>query len=89
MADFCKQCLQADWVGGMSKLFPKGVEFEAWHRKYGDLVGLCEPGQTVRAICEGCGAAVLVDHEGNCLEHDICKDEWSSIKDEYNARTAD
>lgn len=41
---------------------------------YRDLAGLCEPGEFVGVICEGCGF-VSVDHEGvcqggqHCMEH--------------------
>jgi hypothetical protein len=29
-----------------------------------DLSGLCDPGETIWELCEGCGGMVEVDHEG-------------------------
>lgn len=36
----------------------------------GDLAGLCEEGQIVNVICEGCGCGVWVDYEGWCVTSD-------------------
>lgn len=33
-----------------------------------DLAGLCEEGQTVICLCEGCGGNVEVDHNGEKIE---------------------
>lgn len=50
MADFCWQCLEREMA-------PECPERN-------DLRGLCEPGETVVALCEGCGQ-IEVDHRGS------------------------
>lgn len=64
MADFCRQCSIRD--------FPD-VDYE----EFGDLMGLCDPGQTTIVICEGCGGTVPVDYLGNCMIHEECERQWA------------
>ena len=53
MTGFCAQCTE---------------EVRGLPASENDLQGLCEPGQVVSELCEGCEYAV-VDHEGRCIEH--------------------
>jgi len=51
MADFCKEC--------SDKLFGPDTP--------NDLEGLCEPGEMVSVLCEGCGY-IWVDHTGKRVD---------------------
>jgi len=51
MSDYCKDCWE--------ELFGDGYE--------NDLKGLCEPGEKIGVLCEGCGF-IYVDHNGNRVE---------------------
>lgn len=52
--------------------FCKQHSIEIFGEDTKDLAGLCKPGETVINLCEGCGAYIEVDHEGNKLS--IVKD---------------
>lgn len=56
MADFCRACAKKN-LGITDKQYDK----------YGDLMGLCEEGQQVGELCEGCGF-ITVDHRGVRIE---------------------
>lgn len=49
--------------------FCKQCSERVFGEDFRDLEGLCEEGQTVQLICEGCGNAE-VDHEGVCINPD-------------------
>lgn len=34
--------------------------------EFSDFEGLCEPGETIEVLCEGCGI-ITVDHEGKIV----------------------
>lgn len=51
MSDYCRDCWE--------ELFGDGYE--------NDLKGLCEPGEKIGVLCEGCGF-IYVDHNGNRVE---------------------
>jgi hypothetical protein len=53
MADFCRDCARR----------VLGVTDEQYD-KCGDLNNLCEEGETVSDLCEGCGF-ITVDHRGS------------------------
>ncbi len=57
MADFCRDCRKAS-LGFSDKQYDE----------VGDLMGLCEEGETAEALCEGCGF-IVVDHLGNLVRH--------------------
>lgn len=56
MADFCRACAKKNL----------GIT-DTQYDKYGDLMGLCEEGQQVGELCEGCGF-ITVDHRGVRIE---------------------
>ncbi len=47
--------------------FCRGCSIEHLGRDFRDLADLCEPGQCVDVLCEGCGPTT-VDHEGQRLD---------------------
>lgn len=51
MADFCKEC--------SDEMFGPDVP--------NDFEGLCEPGEMVSVLCEGCGY-IWVDHTGKRID---------------------
>lgn len=49
--------------------FCKQCSIDNFGEDFGDLAGLCQPGEVVEALCEGCIHDGLcdVDHTGTCL----------------------
>lgn len=58
---FCHQCEQVSVAEAKS-----AYHAETMPVGYCGLARLCDPGDTVDAICDGCGMTV-VDHKGRCL----------------------
>jgi hypothetical protein len=64
MADYCAEC--ADRLFGSAK--------------FGGLVGLCEEGECVVVLCEGCGT-VVIDHTGTVCRDDKAKTIIESLRE--------
>ena len=50
MSDFCWQCVEEMGINGEKN----------------DFKDICQPGDMILVICEGCGST-LVNHEGRCV----------------------
>lgn len=66
MADFCKRCWPEVWHAG--------ANMEDLEEGMNDFKGLCEPGQSVFTLCEGCGYGHF-DHNGARIEVHVISDE--------------
>lgn len=69
--------------------FCRECSIDNFGRDFRELEGLCSPGYTTPALCEGCSqtmSGVLVDHYGVCQGGERCSEghspeDWSSSGD--------